>query len=225
MSPTSPADATVVIFAKAPVAGRAKTRLTPPCSPTQAAALAAAALADTFTAVLATPRITPVLVLDGEPGPWIPAGVEIVPQPETDFNGRLRAAFTAAAGPIVLIGMDTPQLTGDRIRAVVDTLLRPGTDAVLGRTVDGGWWTLGLAQPADAVARGIFGAVPVSSSATGELQRRELDALGLATVEVEVETDVDTAADAVVVAELAPTTRFASTWRSVAATCEVQDAR
>ena len=225
MTETPVNDATVLIFAKAPVAGRAKTRLTPPFSPTEAAALAAAALADTFAAVLATPHISPLLALDGEIGPWIPDGIAIVRQPATDFNHRLRAAFSAATGPAVLIGMDTPQLTGERIRAIVDALLRPGVDAVLGRTVDGGWWTLGLRDPAAAVAAGVFNAVPVSTSTTGELQRRELDSLGLSTVEIEVDTDVDTAADAETVARLAPKTRFATTWRALGARSTMHEAQ
>ena len=46
---------TLAVIAKAPVAGRVKTRLTPPCTPEQAAALAEAALRDTLDAVRATP--------------------------------------------------------------------------------------------------------------------------------------------------------------------------
>ncbi|MFE1787041.1 glycosyltransferase, partial [Streptomyces sp. NPDC059525] len=45
----------LLVIAKAPVPGRVKTRLTPPFTPGQAAALAEAALADTLAAVLATP--------------------------------------------------------------------------------------------------------------------------------------------------------------------------
>lgn len=217
MSDRATTDATILIFAKEPVAGRVKTRLCPPCTPVDAAHLASAALTDTFAAVASVPNTTAVLALDGEPGDWVPAGMPVVPQPSTDFNGRLRAAFAAVTGPAVLIGMDTPQITGTRLRAVVDVLLRPGVDAVLGRTVDGGWWTLGLSDPAAAVAAGIFGAVPESSSRTGALQRRELDALGLTTVEIEEETDVDTAADAALVATLAPATRFAAAWRTISA--------
>ena len=56
---TSPKDDVhVTIIAKAPVAGRVKTRLCPPCSPQQAADVAAAALADTFDAVDAVGTLT-----------------------------------------------------------------------------------------------------------------------------------------------------------------------
>ena len=74
----STADATLLILAKAPVAGRVKTRLCPPCSPEQAATLAEAAIVDTLAAAVATPGVRPVLVLDGVPGDWVPNGLEIV---------------------------------------------------------------------------------------------------------------------------------------------------
>ena len=47
------ADVTVIVLAKAPVAGRVKTRLCPPCTPAEAATLAEAALADTLAAAVA----------------------------------------------------------------------------------------------------------------------------------------------------------------------------
>ena len=64
-------------MAKEPVPGRVKTRLVPPCTPRQAAALAEAALADTLHTVLAAPARRRVLVLEGEPGPWLPAGFDM----------------------------------------------------------------------------------------------------------------------------------------------------
>ena len=71
----------LMVIAKAPVPGRVKTRLTPPCTPDQAARLAAAAIQDTLAAALDVDRdIRRIVVLDGEPGPWIPGGFEIVPQ-------------------------------------------------------------------------------------------------------------------------------------------------
>lgn len=63
---------TLLVIAKEPRPGRVKTRLTPPFSPRQAAALAEAALVDTLLAVAAAPVRRRVLVLDGTPGPWLP---------------------------------------------------------------------------------------------------------------------------------------------------------
>ena len=55
-----------------------KTRLTTVFTPRQAANLALASLRDTLAAVLAAPARRRVLVLDGQPGPWIPEGIEVV---------------------------------------------------------------------------------------------------------------------------------------------------
>ena len=102
---------TVIVLAKAPVPGRAKTRLCPPCDPEQAAGLARAALVDTLRAVTATSCERRVLVLDGAPGPWVPDGFEVLPQRGSGLDERLAHAFTDIGTGGVLIGMDTPQLT------------------------------------------------------------------------------------------------------------------
>ena len=60
--------AQVVVIAKEPVPGRVKTRLTPPFTPEEAAALAEAALTDTLAAVAETTVARRVLALDGTPG-------------------------------------------------------------------------------------------------------------------------------------------------------------
>ena len=197
-------DATLLVMAKAPVAGRVKTRLCPPCSPAQAATLAEAAIVDTLAAAIATPGVRPILVLDGVPGEWVPNGLEIVPQVEGDLGARLAGAFATVDGPAVLVGMDTPQVTSDTLRSAVDRLLRPGTDAVLGHTVDGGWWIIGFRSPAPSA----FVGVPMSTAKTGTLQANRLNELGLSVTTLGVETDVDTFADARTVAQSSPTTAF-----------------
>jgi glycosyltransferase A (GT-A) superfamily protein (DUF2064 family) len=64
---------TLLVIAKSPAPGRVKTRLTPPCTPEQAARLAGAALSDTLAAAARTRRAARrVLVLDGASGPWLP---------------------------------------------------------------------------------------------------------------------------------------------------------
>ncbi|HEV2820151.1 MAG TPA: DUF2064 domain-containing protein, partial [Solirubrobacteraceae bacterium] len=106
MSPSAPA---LAVIAKAPVAGRVKTRLCPPCTPQQAAALAAAALSDTLAAVAATPTHRRVLVLEGERGDWVPEGFEVIPQRGDGLAERLADAFATIGEPTLLVGMDTPQ--------------------------------------------------------------------------------------------------------------------
>ncbi|MEO7428840.1 MAG: DUF2064 domain-containing protein, partial [Acidimicrobiales bacterium] len=100
----------LVVLAKEPLPGRVKTRLSPPCSPDEAAGLAAAALADTLGAALATSADRVILALDGAPGPWCPPGVVIVPQGNGDLAARLETAWSATTGPTLQIGMDTPQV-------------------------------------------------------------------------------------------------------------------
>jgi len=68
----------VLVLAKEPRPGRVKTRLCPPCSPEEAATVAAAALADTLEAVAASGADRHILALDGRPGPWLPPGFEVV---------------------------------------------------------------------------------------------------------------------------------------------------
>jgi glycosyltransferase A (GT-A) superfamily protein (DUF2064 family) len=199
----------LLVIAKEPVPGRVKTRLTPPYSPAEAAALAHAALADTLDAVVEAcrgRRIRPVVVLDGRPGPWLPPGVEVVEQAGGPFDERLAAAFDAAAGePALLIGMDTPQVRPDVLAGACEALAGPA-DAVFGRAVDGGWWALGLRRPGGALLRGI----PTSTPHTGAAQRARLHAQALTVVDLPELRDVDTAADVEPVARLAPGTRFAA---------------
>ena len=193
------APVTLMVIAKEPRPGRVKTRLTPPFTPEEAAALAAASLADTLDAVAATPARRRVLVLDGSPGPWLPPGFEVVPQCAGGLDERLAAAFGACDGPALLIGMDTPQVTPPLL-----TVDFAGCEAWFGPAEDGGFWALGLADPDPSLLRG----VPMSTPSTGAVQRARL--AGLRVRDLPVLRDVDTAADARAVARQAPGGRFAA---------------
>ncbi len=194
---------TLLVIAKAPVAGRVKTRLTTVFTPQQAADLALASLQDTLAAVLAAPARRRVLVLDGQPGPWIPDGIEVVPQGTGGLDARLAAAFALTDGPALLIGMDTPQVTPGLLALGLDFT---EADAWFGPADDGGFWALGLADPDPALLLG----VPMSVAHTGETQRRRLTDAGLAVRDLPELCDVDTPADAERVAAAAPRTRFAT---------------
>lgn len=207
-------DTALIVLAKAPVAGRSKTRLCPPCSFEQAAELADAALADTLAAVLATPVSRRVLVLDGEPGTWLPGGFELIAQRSGELGERLAGAFADTGGPALLVGMDTPQLEPALLEDALATLMRPSVDAVLGGAPDGGYWAVGLRRP-DAR---VFEGVPMSSDRTGALQRRRLAACGLRWVELAVLDDVDKIEDARAVAAAFPRTRFAAALDAIEST-------
>jgi uncharacterized protein len=200
-------DTTLLVIAKQPLPGRVKTRLVPPCTYEQAASLAEAALADTLGAVLMMPARRRVLILDGQPGPWLPAGFDIVPQCGGPLDERLAAAFAAVSGPALLIGMDTPQVTPTLLTVDWGT-----ADAAFGPAADGGFWALGLRRPDPALLRG----VPMSTATTGAIQRARLVAAGLRVLDLPQLRDVDTAADAVAVARQAPRSRFAARARELA---------
>jgi len=202
------------VLAKEPRPGFVKTRLCPPCSPEQAAELAAACLVDTLRAVAGIDDARALVFLDGEPGPWLPPGIDVLGQVDGDLGRRLDAAVTAAfdrnpAGPVVVIGMDTPQ-----VRPVdlipVGTLLGvgapPQADAVLGMATDGGYWLIGFRQ----LVPGAFDGVPMSTSGTGAAQARRLSELGCRVRLTRELVDVDDIASARSVAHDAPATTFAS---------------
>lgn len=204
--------ATLLVIAKEPVPGRVKTRLTPPYAPHEAAALAEAALTDTLHTVLEVPARRRVLVLDGTPGPWLPPGIEVVPQVSGGLDERIAGAFSLCDdGPALLVGMDTPQLTP----ALLADAGRDGHDALFGPAADGGFWALGLAEPsrAGALVRG----VPMSTDRTGAIQRGRLAEAGMAIRDLPLLRDVDTEADATSVAGLCPPgSNFATVLASLA---------
>jgi uncharacterized protein len=202
----------LMVMAKDPVPGRAKTRLCPPCSPRQAAALAEAALLDTLDVVHRSPASRKVLVLDGDARRWRRLGLEVIPQRGDGLEDRLAAAFEDVHGPALLVGMDTPQLTSQLLRNGLLALSDPGVDAVLGPAFDGGYWSVGLRRS----DRGVFADVPMSTSRTLHHQRTRLHELGLRVHEQLWLRDVDTIEDAKVVAREAPASRFAAALASVA---------
>jgi uncharacterized protein len=210
----------VLVITKAPVPGRSKTRLTPPCSPEQAAGIAAAAVADTLDAVRAAPVARRVVALDGEPGTLDLDGFTVVPQVDGDLGTRLAAAFANAmagtAPPTLLIGMDTPQVTSDLLVRCAERLEfgGPGT-AVLGTAPDGGWWALGL-HSADGAA--VLADVPMSRDDTAVRTREALEATGLLVLDLPELTDIDHFPDALAVAaQCPPESRTARVVASVAA--------
>ena len=207
----------LLVLAKAPIPGRVKTRLCPPCTPAEAAHLAGAALADTLAVAFATPACCRVLVYDQpERAPLL--GLEdlpVVAQRGAGLGERIAAAFADTALPgtaTMLIGMDTPQVTPEALTGIAAALGR--ADAVLGPAADGGWWALALRDPWYAAA---LAEVPMSTPTTGTATRATLIRLGLTVATAATLTDVDTAPDARTVAAQCPTTRFARTWAAVEA--------
>lgn len=212
----------LLIVAKAPVAGLAKTRLSPAASPRQAARIAAASLLDTLDAALAVPDTRTVVAFTGELAEAERAEeiaemfrhTKLIRQRGEDFADRLANAHTDVArlglGQVLQIGMDTPQVTPALLRGCLREL--DTEQAVLGAATDGGWWALGLRDPDHAAAlRG----VPMSRPDTGS--RTMLALAALRPAELPTLSDVDTMDDALAVAREFPATRFAAAVTSTAA--------
>ena len=185
----------LLLLAKAPRPGRAKTRLTPPRTPYQAADVARAALLDTLDVLRAVPAARRTVVLDGDAAGLLPPDCHVLPQRSGDLGARLAGAFAdahaACPAPLRLVGMDTPQLTPALVGDAVRALHVPGTGAVLGPAEDGGWWALGLHRP----LTGAFDGVPMSTGHTGAAQRARLETLGLRTALLPALRDIDLASD------------------------------
>ena len=202
--------AQILVIAKAPVPGRVKTRLTPSFTPVGAAALAEAALGDTLAAVAATPVARRVLALDGEPGPWLRPGFDVIRQRGAGLDERiafaLADAWSAAPMPVVLIGMDTPQVTPELLAEAAGPLVSGAADATFGPAADGGFWLLGLRKIDPALVLG----VPMSAPDTGSRQLARLKRAGLRVRRLPELIDVDTAAEAEHVAAATPGSAFAA---------------
>jgi glycosyltransferase A (GT-A) superfamily protein (DUF2064 family) len=214
---------TVLVVAKAPEPGRAKTRLAATVGDRVAADIAAAALLDTLDAVAAAPVATRVVALTGDLDRAAGADAirqrlesfRVIGQRGDEFADRLANAHADAskafAGrPVLQIGMDTPQVTAELLADCARRLLE--TRAVLGLAYDGGWWVLGVQTPAAAEC---LRTVPMSRSDTGELTLKALRDNGIDVTPVQPLADIDVVDDIATVRDACePASRFARVTRA-----------
>lgn len=216
MSPGRPVDAVpcaVLVVAKAPVPGLAKTRLAADVGPEVAASIAAAALLDTLDVVRGLDVVARVVAMTGDLASAARADeldvmlrdFVVLPQRGAGLDERLAAAHgdtaEVASVPVLQIGMDTPQVTVDLLGRAAACLATDDVDGVLGPATDGGWWALGLSDPTRAsFLRGI----PMSRPDTGIRTLAGLRRVAGTVVELAELTDVDTLTDLWPVADLQP---------------------
>lgn len=208
-------DSVVCVFAKPPLPGIAKTRLTPALGAAGAAELALALLQDTWAAVSACGWARAVIATP-HPARWhvdLDARPEVWPQGDGDLGARMaRVARRALAEArvVLLVGADLPGIPAG---ALADARRRlADAEAVLCPTPDGGFWALGLRRCPEGALEGITWSAPTTlAEADASLQRLELRvARGVAWMDVDVPSDLARAGDAIARGDVsAPATRAA----------------
>jgi rSAM/selenodomain-associated transferase 1 len=189
----------VIVMVKAPVAGFAKTRLTPALSPSDAASLALCFVQDVINSALAI--ISNVVVAfapdDGDAllKPSLPKQLLWVKQHGEDLGERLNSAIAYATGlgfsPIIVLGADSPTLPPSYIKTACDALTGDKTDVVLGPSTDGGYYLLGVRE----TVPNLFHNIAWSTARTLDQTAHNINQLGLRLLELPQWYDVDTFAD------------------------------
>jgi rSAM/selenodomain-associated transferase 1 len=190
----------VLVFVRAPVLGRVKTRL--------AAAIGDAAALRVYRR-LAEHTLREAAALAGEgvrvrvhhtPADagdavraWLGEGPAYLPQADGDLGTRMEDAFARAfadgAERVVIVGSDLPELSAGLLRRAFDALA--AHPAVLGPARDGGYYLLGLTRPVPGIFEGIAWSTAEVLAATLSRFR----AAGIEPAMLEVLADVDEAED------------------------------
>lgn len=188
----------LVVLAKAPLPGLAKTRLAQTVGNEAAAALAHRLLSHTLATacdsglsatLCGAPAGHRLLVELAEQ-----AGLALTAQAEGDLGQRLDAAMTQALltnDAVLVIGSDCPGLTVQHLHEAARELARH--DAVFYPALDGGYTLIGLRR----VSPGLFQGMPWSTSAVLPETLRRMAALGWQVWSGEALADIDTADDLV----------------------------
>lgn len=189
--PDMTAETAILVFAKAPLPGAAKTRLIPLLGAEGAAALQARLLGRALaTARAAAPAALQLWCAPDCSHPALQAAARqheatLHAQHGDDLGARMAHAFDDALAQVrhaLIIGTDCPALTPRHLHDAADAL-REGCDAVFVPAEDGGYALIGLARPAPPLFTGIAWGGPAVMAQTRErlcaagLRGRELDTL------------------------------------------------
>lgn len=186
----------LAVFAKRPIPGQVKTRLTPALSPEAAAGLYWAMVEDTWAMASALPDVELHLFVDQ---PWegfdaLAEGHPVQLQTGSDLGTRMYFCLEHLTGSSfkrsIIIGTDSPTLPGAHIQAA-SSLLRDHDDAVLGPAEDGGYYLVGCRRPRPAMFDGVAWSSPDTLAQT----RSAFDAQGYRTRLTPLWRDVDSIED------------------------------
>ena len=194
-----PSRRTLIVLAKAPAAGMAKTRLCPHLTLEEAAQFAAASLIDTLAVARSVPGCT--LRLAHPPGAAEPLaallGADMPPAfavPPGDVGMAMCYAIQCAldhrATQVALIGSDLPSLPPAHIAAAF-ALLDEGADIVLGPAEDGGYYLIAVTAPHPE----LFADIPWSTDAVYAPTVEKVEAHGLTLATLPTWYDIDDVVD------------------------------
>lgn len=189
----------LVVMAKAPLPGLAKTRLSPALAPAEAAQLSSCFLHDTLSNIATAAgdghSAGIVAYTPREERPFfeaiLPAGFALIPQNGIAFGDKLLAAAASALSightSVCLIDSDSPTLPHAILHEAVAELARPGDRVILGPAQDGGYYLIGLKNPHSILFDRIDWSTPLVAEQTRERAREA----GLEIIELPVWYDVD----------------------------------
>ena len=194
----------LVIFAKAPIPGEVKTRLCPPLTPDEAATLHGSFVLDIlertklavaklqlpchrYLACAPSSELVFFKIMEER------QGVRLLDQVGEDLGQRMHRTFvdlfTKGYKQVIIVGTDVPTLPLSVYQESFAMLGR--SDAVLGPALDGGYYLIGLKQPAEK----LFTGVPWSTDQALAVTQEQAKKLGLSVGLTTAWRDVDTIAD------------------------------
>lgn len=154
----------LIIFAKNPLPGTVKTRLSPPLTPEEAAALYGCMLQDSIVLARTLSGITPFIFFQNDPGAaeyfkalapeilsFLQIGENLGERMKNAFSETFKRGFTEVA----VIGTDSPDLPPEYIVEAFSLLEGEDIDVVFGPADDGGYYLLGLKRVWEELFRGL----------------------------------------------------------------------
>jgi len=191
--------AALIIFTKAPIPGQVKTRLCPPLTPDEAATLHGSVVLDILErseTIQGVDRILACAPSQHHPFFQVMKGrqtISLWEQVEENLGRRmdqaLQSAFTTGYSSAILVGTDLPTLSLPILQQAYQELVH--CDVVLGPTLDGGYYLIGLNQPAPD----LFIDIPWSTKNVLNLTQQKARALGLSVTLLPQQRDLDTVED------------------------------
>lgn len=189
----------MIIFAKAPLPGRVKTRLCPPLAPDEAATLHSTMVLDTLETSRNLPGFDRFLACSpSRQHPFFKAvgarqGILLLDQHSGDLGARMDQAFfevfKAGYGSAVIVGSDLPTLTSSLLRQARQGLA--DHDIVLGPSLDGGYYLIGLRKPTPE----LFMDIPWSTDRVLACTQEKVQRLGQSLNLLPTARDLDTLDD------------------------------